>query len=98
MKLQISQPAKDDLVEIWEFIAEHDELAADRYVDHLGLRAHEPIRYPLLGRIRREIRPGIRSLLFRNHLIFYRVKKSSIEVLRILHGNRDLANQGLLNL
>ena len=32
MKLQISQPARDDLVDIWEFIAAHDELAADRYV------------------------------------------------------------------
>jgi toxin ParE1/3/4 len=93
MKLWISQPAKDDLVEIWEFIAEHDELAADRYIDHLRLRARELIRHPQLGRPRREIRPGIRSLLVRNHLLFYRVKKSSVEVLRILHGSRDLPRQ-----
>lgn len=93
MKLQISQPARDDLVDIWEFIAEHDELAADRYLDHLRLRARELIRYPLLGRVRRELRPEIRSLLFRNHLIFYRVKNDSIQILRILHGSRDLPNQ-----
>jgi toxin ParE1/3/4 len=93
MKLQVSQPAKDDLVEIWEFIAEHDELAADRYIDLLRLRARELLRYPHLGRVRREIHPGIRSLLFRNHLIFYRVRKTSIQVLRILHGCIDLRNQ-----
>lgn len=93
MTLWISQPAKDDLVEVWEFIAEHDELAADRYIDHLRLRARELIRCPRLGRIRREIHPGIRSLVFRNHLIFYRAKKSSIEALRILHGSRDLPKQ-----
>jgi toxin ParE1/3/4 len=93
MKIQISQPAKDDLADIWEFIAEHDELAADRYIDHLRLRARELVRYPHLGRIRREIHPGIRSLLSRNHLIFYRVKKTSIQVLRILHGSLDLPNQ-----
>jgi len=80
-------------VDIWEFIAEHDELAADRYLDHLRLRARELIRYPLLGRVRRELRPEIRSLLFRNHLIFYRVKNDSIQILRILHGSRDLPNQ-----
>ena len=93
MKLQISQSAKDDLVEIWEFIAEHDELAAARYSDNLRLRARELIRYPLLGRTRREVLPDIRSLLFRNHLIFYRVRKTSIQVLRILHGSMDLPNQ-----
>ncbi|MEI8311616.1 MAG: type II toxin-antitoxin system RelE/ParE family toxin [Verrucomicrobiota bacterium] len=93
MKLQISQPARDDLVDIWEFIAEHDELAADRYIERLRLRARELMRYPHLGRVRREIHPGIRSLLFRNHLIFYRVKKASIQILRILHGSMDLPNQ-----
>ena len=93
MKLQISQPARDDLVDIWEFIAEHEELAADRYIEHVRLRARELVRYPLLGRVRREIHPGIRSLLFRNHLIFYRAKKTSIQILRILHGSMDLPNQ-----
>ena len=93
MKLQISQPAREDLVDIWEFIAEHDELAADRYIGHLRLRARELVRYPHLGRMRRKIHPGIRSLLFRNHLIFYRVKKVSIQILRILHGSMDLLNQ-----
>lgn len=93
MKLQISQPARDDLVDIWEFVAEHDELAADRYIDRLRLRARELIRYPHLGRMRREIHPGIRRLLFRNHLIFYRAKMASIQILRILHGSMDLPNQ-----
>ncbi len=96
MKPQVSQPARDDLVDIWEFISEHDELAADRYIEHLRLRALELIRYPHLGRMRREIHPGIRCLLFRNHLIFYRVKKTSIQILRILHGSMDLPHQDFL--
>lgn len=96
MKLQISQPARDDLVDLWEFIAEHDELAADRYIDHMRLRARELIRSPHLGRMRREIHPGIRSLLFRNHLIFYRVKKTSVQILCILHGSMDLPHQDFL--
>ena len=96
MKLQVSQPARDDLVDIWEFIAEHDELAADRYIEHMRLRARELIRYPHLGRMRREIHPGIRGLLFRNHLIFYRVKKTSVQILRILHGSMDLQDQDFL--
>jgi toxin ParE1/3/4 len=50
----------------------------------------ELIKHPELGRKRDEIIPGIRSLLFRNHLIFYREEISAIQVLRILHGNMDL--------
>lgn len=95
MKLQISQPARDDLVDIWEFIAEHDELAADRYIELLRLRARELVRYSRLGRVRRDIHPRIRSLLYRNHLIFYRAKNTSIQILRILHGSMDLPIQDL---
>ena len=33
MKLVLSQLANEDLLETWEYIAEHDEVAADRYID-----------------------------------------------------------------
>ena len=93
MKLQISGQTKEDLVGLWEYIATHDELAADRYLDHLSQRARELIKHPQLGRMRTEVHSGIRSLLFRNHLIFYRVNKSAIQILRILHGSMDLPQQ-----
>jgi toxin ParE1/3/4 len=93
MKLRISGQAKEDLLDLWEYIAVHDELAADRYADHVFERATELLIHPELGRPRPEIRPGVRSLLCRNHLIFYRVGTESIEVLRILHGSMDLPNQ-----
>jgi hypothetical protein len=32
MKLLLSFRAKEDLLEIWEFIADHDEVAAGRYM------------------------------------------------------------------
>ncbi len=32
MKLLLSFRAKEDLLEIWEFIADYDEVAADRYM------------------------------------------------------------------
>ena len=93
MKLRISGQAKEDLVELWEYIATHDEFAADRYLDQLRQRVLELLHHPHLGRMRPEIHGGIRSLLFRNHLIFYRVEKSTIQILRILHGSMDLPNQ-----
>lgn len=93
MKLLLSFRAKEDLLEIWEYIAQHDELAADRYIEHLWQRSMELMDYPDLGRARNEIQPKIRSLLSRNHLLFYRIESSEIQILRVLHGSRDLSNQ-----
>ena len=84
MRLRFSGKAKEDLIDLWEYIAVHDELAADRYVDHVFDRAGELLVHLELGRPRPEISSGVRSLLCRNHLIFYRVGTRAIEVLRIL--------------
>ena len=93
MRLLLSSRAKEDLFEIWEFIADHDEIAADRYIDHLRDRALELLHFPELGRAWEEIHSGLRSLLARNHLLFYRLERQEVQVLRILHGSMDLPNQ-----
>jgi toxin ParE1/3/4 len=93
MTLLLSFRAKEDLFEIWEFIADHDEVAADRYIEHLRNRASELLHFLELGRARDEIHPGLRSLLARNHLLFYRLEDEEVQVLRILHGSMDLPNQ-----
>jgi toxin ParE1/3/4 len=93
MKLVLSQRVKEDLLETWEYIAEHDEVAADRYIDFLRKRALELLDFPELGRLRNEICPDLRSLLARNHLLFYRIQSNEIQILRILHGSRDFSNQ-----
>jgi toxin ParE1/3/4 len=93
MKLVLSRRAQEDLFETWEYIAEHDELAADHYIDYLRERAMELLEFPELGRMRNEICPELRSLLARNHLLFYRIHSDEIQILRILHGSRDLPNQ-----
>ncbi len=93
MKLRFSGQAKEDLIDLWEYIAVHDELAADRYLDCVFERSGELLVHPELGRPRPEVYTGIRSLLCRNHLIFYRVGTEAIEVLRILHGSMDLPNK-----
>jgi len=93
MKLRISEQVKEDLIDLWEYIAVHDELAADRYLDSVFERAGELCIHPEIGRPRPEVHTKVRSLLCRNHLIFYRIRTETIEVLRILHGSMDLPNQ-----
>ena len=43
-----------------------------------------------MGRQREELQPGIRSLAFRRYIIFYRRVSCTVEIVRVLHGARDL--------
>lgn len=48
---------------------------------------------PELGRFRPDVKPGLRSWAvegFGNWIIFYRVDKESLRLVRLLHGARDL--------
>ncbi len=48
---------------------------------------------PELGRLRTEIRKSLRSIPKGKHVIFYRIVKKKVRILRILHGSRDLPKQ-----
>ena len=43
-----------------------------------------------MGRARPEIAPDLRSTLVRPYVLFYQVAGDLVQIVRILHGNRDL--------
>jgi toxin ParE1/3/4 len=92
MTYRLSRRARQDLLDIWSYIAEDSEAAADRFVDlviqHLRLLATNPY----IGRRRDELRPGYRSFSVGQYLIFFRIAANSIEIMHILHGRRDIGN------
>ena len=47
-------------------------------------------KHPELGRRREELAPGIRSLPFRRYVVFYRLSPTSLLIVRVLHGARDV--------
>jgi toxin ParE1/3/4 len=46
--------------------------------------------HPNLGRSRDELEEGIRSFPVGKYVIFYRVIPAGVEIVRVLHGSRDL--------
>jgi toxin ParE1/3/4 len=46
--------------------------------------------HPFAGRSRDELRPGVRSLVARPHVLFYRVRSRVPEIMRILDGRQDI--------
>jgi len=90
-------PAADlDVDECFAYIAADNLDAAIRFLDAIEDALDKLARMPGMGRIRDFADPrlaGLRSWPikgFKNYLIFYRPILDGIEVLRILHGARDI--------
>ncbi len=80
MTLLISPEAESDLLGIWHYIF-HESI-----IDGIFLVA----RHPFAGRLRNELRAGLRSFPIRSYVLFYRIDGENINILRVLHGQRDI--------
>ncbi len=82
--------AELDLDEIWSYIATDNPTAADALLDAVGVRCRFVATQPRSGRLRPEIRKGLRTFVVGRYVIFYRPLSDGIEVVRVLHGARDI--------
>jgi toxin ParE1/3/4 len=82
--------AEEDLIDVWVYIASNDPRAADRVLDELERRTMLLARYPEIGRERPDIAPGLRYLASGSYLILYRLAEECVEIVRYVHGRRDL--------
>jgi toxin ParE1/3/4 len=82
--------ARDDLLDIWTFIAAEDPSAADSQLDRIDEQCQGLADNPHLGPRRDDVRPGMRYLVVGTYLILYRVVDGDVEIVRIIHGRRDL--------
>jgi toxin ParE1/3/4 len=85
-----------DLIEQATYIAKDNLEASDRFL----MAAEETFsilgRMPAIGRLSGFVHPSLVDVRqypikgFKDYLVFYRVNDSRVEVLRVLHGSRDL--------
>jgi toxin ParE1/3/4 len=87
---RVSDAAHADLVDIWLYIASDNPEAADHFINSLVSRFSSLASMPHMGRARPELADRLRSFPFGNYVIFYRLMEDGIEVVRVLHGARDL--------
>jgi toxin ParE1/3/4 len=90
--LRRTAQAEDDLVDIWLYVAADNPDAADRILEDLDERCLLLGKHPHLGRARPDIAPDLRLFPVGNYLILYRVLPGGIEVVRVVHGVRELDN------
>ena len=86
----VSPDARDDLDDIWDYIADQSPAAADNTLDTLIERFALLCTMPRSGEARPDLAEGVRHLRVGSYLILYRLRSSGIDVLRIIHGARDI--------
>lgn len=92
-QIRLAIAAQNDLIEIWSDIAEYrDRDAADKTIDHLAATYENLAKFPEMGRCRDELFPGYRSFVVSPYLIFYQIQPYEIEIIRVLHGARNLSD------
>ncbi len=82
--------ARSDLAEIWDYIADDSEERADAFIDTIDQKLRALAARPGMGRFRDELVDGLRSFPVGRYVIFYRTLPEAIEIVRVLHGARDL--------
>jgi toxin ParE1/3/4 len=91
MRVIVKLPrAKSDLVEIWDYIADDSEARADTFIETVDQKFNALVGRPNMGRHRDELADGLRSFPVGRYVVFYRPIPKGIEIVRVLHGARDL--------
>jgi len=89
-RLRISDESRADLDEIWWYIAGDNLRSADAVVADIVADFQTLLQFPGLGRGRDELRAGLRSFPAGSYLIFYRVLNDELEIVRVVHGARNV--------
>lgn len=95
-QLVITPAADRDVEEIATFIGQDNFGAAERFVSAATAAFHSLLELPNIGSRVSADDPRLAGLRrrrvprFANYLIFYRVTEEAIQIIRVLHGARDI--------
>ncbi len=88
MRLRRSAIAEQDLLSIWDYIAQDNPAAADRMLLRFEKRFNWLLKFPYVGESQDRYRRGLRSLIEGKYIIFYEPTPDEIVIYRVLHGAR----------
>ena len=91
MAIILKRPlAELDLLNIWDYIADDSPDRADDFLDRIESKLLTLAQNSGLGRQRPDLLPNLRSFPIGNYVVFYRQIEGGIDVIRLLHGSRDI--------
>ena len=88
--LVISPLAQGDLQHIYNYgVNIWGATQSSKYLDKIKQHFWRLTEYPETGPERKELLVGIRSYRVESHVLFYRLQKSKVEIIRVLHVRQD---------
>lgn len=92
MKVVLLRGASRDLDDVWSYVAQQSGSIdiADRLLNQIEESILRVGRLPGIGRPRPELGTGLRSVSVGSYLLFYRQRNGKAEIVRVVHGNRNL--------
>lgn len=91
--LRLLSVAEQDFLDIIEYIATESLSAARHVTDHIEQDLQQLRRHPFLGKVPADTKlakMGYRVLVVGDYLTFYKVRRKTVLVYRIIHGARDI--------
>jgi toxin ParE1/3/4 len=89
-RVDIKPQAQEDLLEIWQHIAQSSLDNATKWARTINDKCQLLAQMPGIGRFRHDLIINLRSFPVGRYVIFYQETAEGIEVVRVLHGSRDL--------
>lgn len=90
LRLVILPAARADLVEIGDFIALDNPRRAETFLNEVETQMAQISERPASFPTRDELHPGLRSARHGRYLIFFKEVGDQVQIVRVLHGARDL--------
>ena len=87
----ISREARQDLKDIYRYLAESNPSAAGRLIDLFFERFRLLTSHPLLGQSRDDLARDVRIFPAGRYVVLYRPTKSGVAIAKIVHSARDLS-------
>ena len=89
-QLELTNSARQDLKEIWEYIAWNNLAAANKLVKSITDKLPLLCDHPLMGSRRDDLLINLRSISVKKYIIYYQPFDDRIEILHVLHSSRDI--------
>jgi toxin ParE1/3/4 len=98
LQIELFPHAESDLSRQYEWYVEHADVdIAEKYLKAFDVTVQELALHPGLGRLRKFRSPALAELHsytlkspFDKHLAFYKANRTTLSIVRVIHGARDL--------
>lgn len=98
LKIERSDQSELDLLDIWDFVSDRDERAADRLLQRFLTLLEQLASHPEMGRARPDLGDGIRSIpATDSYGLFYGFDGTHLRLLRVMHFSRDITAEAFVD-